>query len=142
MSEKVLVVMRDGREFVLVAEPYSGFWPNQLMKIAGPVSDIAEVWTSANLNRFMRGEKRIPYDAAPDVKWKFTADLPLEKCARMFQKSGGPKTPVMPARLPETEKPPEPPVDLGYMCGFIADMPAVPVAEGRLYLRRSSVRPL
>ena len=101
MSEKALVVMKDGREFVLAAEPYSNFWSNQLMKISGPVSDIAEVWTSADLNRFLRGEKRIPYDSAPDVRWLFTADLPFEKCARMFRKSGGPNTPVTPARPTE-----------------------------------------
>jgi hypothetical protein len=109
MSEKVLVVMVDGREFVLAAEPYERFWTDGLMKISGPVTDIAEVWTSADLNRFLRGTKQLPMpEHQKDIKWLYTADLPFDKCARLFQKVGSPKTPITPPRsdAPVEEKKP------------------------------------
>lgn len=114
MSEKALVKMKDGREYVLTAEPYTTFWNDWLWKIPGPVGtprlglgDVETIWLSSDLTSFLRGTKNLPYKES-EPAWKFTADLPMSKAAQMFQKAGGPLTPITPAR--EDVKPVEEPV--------------------------------
>jgi len=115
MSDKALVVMCDGREFVLAAEPHDKFWADRLMHVPGPVNDMAEVYVSADLHRMLRSQDHIPGLAHYAVKFKFIADLPTDRAARLFQTVGTPKTPVTPA--PQKQPDPQQHSDSYDYCG-------------------------
>jgi hypothetical protein len=111
--EKAFVVMTDGRQFVLAAEPHDTFWDSKFMKLPGMVNEVAEVYVSHDLERMLRSQGKI--STYTMVRFKALSDLPTATCARVLSANPSCKRPFYapPAKPVET-----PAVSQdGYYCG-------------------------
>ena len=82
MSEKALVVMKDGTEKVLPANNYDTFFM-QVTAIPGPYENVKALYVSAELEKVIR-KQWANGTAGSIVPLKGLGDLPLEKAAHLF----------------------------------------------------------
>ena len=85
MSEKALIKMKDGTEYVRTAQPYDEFW-SKVAALSGGWENYACIYCSTDLERAIRkrwSDLGIGADNQQRVTLKGLGDLPLERAAAL-----------------------------------------------------------
>lgn len=85
MSEKALIKMKDGTEYVRTAQPYDEFW-SKVTALPDGWENYACIYCSTDLERAIRkrwNDLGIALDNGQRVPLKGLGDLPLERAAAL-----------------------------------------------------------